>query len=611
MQLKNIINTSTNLTLIIPFIMVLSTVFIVSKDLSNGVVSGKYFWFYLSIGLASIATLVSFIINRKKITFSIIDLFVLIFCVSGLAVTFYHNNTISNKFILLLLVSVLYFYFRIFLVQYKWSIFILTIFFIFTGLVEAIWGLKQLYDFSPSQHSLFKTTGSFFNPGSYAGYLAMVIPLALYYVLNDYRILKNKFRCIYIPFYLRWSISLISFFSILLVLPATMSRASWLGAIIGCSIAGLLYLLKNKRLKAYVKRFRKKIIFILLGVITLSIIGLIGIYHLKKDSADGRTLIWRTSLQVIKEYPFGVGLGNFPGVYGEKQAEYFMTDQSSEQDQLVAGNPEYAFNEYLQICVELGIIPFLIFIYIIIYTIYTAFKRKKYAPMGGFIALLVFASMSYPFSVLPFLISFIFLIALCISDKQQKINYSSRRFLLAGAFMAFLFSVTSYTLYNRYPLYDAYKKWSKSKILYNVNIYKDVNEEYVKIYPYLKHEIRFLFEYAQSLSKTEQYEESNKVLENAMKISCDPMLYNVMGKNYQALGNYTLAEQYYNKAAMIVPSRLYPYYLLAKLYDEVGDKEKVCQMAEFIQLKEAKVHSMAVNEMRDEMKSICEKYKTQ
>lgn len=611
MQLKNIINTSTNLTLIIPFIMVLSTVFIVSKDLSNGVVSGKYFWFYLSIGLASIATLVSFIINRKKITFSIIDLFVLIFCVSGLAVTFYHNNTISNKFILLLLVSVLYFYFRIFLVQYKWSIFILTIFFIFTGLVEAIWGLKQLYDFSPSQHSLFKTTGSFFNPGPYAGYLAMVIPLALYYVLNDYRILKNKFRCIYIPFYLRWSISLISFFSILLVLPATMSRASWLGAIIGCSIAGLLYLLKNKRLKAYVKRFRKKIIFILLGVITLSIIGLIGIYHLKKDSADGRTLIWRTSLQVIKEYPFGVGLGNFPGVYGEKQAEYFMTDQSSEQEQLVAGNPEYAFNEYLQICVELGIIPFLIFIYIIIYTIYTAFKRKKYAPMGGFIALLVFASMSYPFSVLPFLISFIFLIALCISDKQQKINYSSRRFLLAGAFMAFLFSVTSYTLYNRYPLYDAYKKWSKSEILYNVNIYKDVNEEYVKIYPYLKHEIRFLFEYAQSLSKTEQYEESNKVLENAMKISCDPMLYNVMGKNYQALGNYTLAEQYYNKAAMIVPSRLYPYYLLAKLYDEVGDKEKVCQMAEFIQLKEAKVHSMAVNEMRDEMKSICEKYKTQ
>lgn len=591
--------------------MVLSTVFIVSKDLANGVVSGKYFWFYLSIGLTSIATLLSFMINRKKITFSIIDLLIFIFCIFGLAITFYHTNTISNKFIFLSLVSVLYFYFRIFLVQYKWCIFILTLSFILTGFIEAIWGLKQLYGFSPSQHSLFKTTGSFFNPGPYAGYLAMVMPLAFYYMLNDYRVFKNKFQFVYAPFYIRWGISLISFFSILLVLPATMSRASWLGAIIGCSIAGLLYLLKNKGLKAYVKHFKKKIIYILLGVITLSIIGLTGIYHLKKDSADGRTLIWKTSLQVIKEYPFGVGLGNFPRVYGEKQAEYFTTQQSSEQEQLVAGNPEYAFNEYLQICIELGIIPFLIFVYIIIYTIYTAFKRKKYVPIGGFIALLVFASMSYPFSVLPFLISFIFLIAICTSDNQQKIHSSSRYFMLIGAFIVFLFSITSYSLYNRYPLYNAYKKWSKSKILYNVNIYKDVNKEYVKIYPYLKHEIQFLFEYAQSLSKTEQYEESNKVLENAMKISCDPMLYNVMGKNYQALGNYTLAEQYYNKAAMIVPSRLYPYYLLAKLYDEIGDKEKVCQMAEFIQLKEAKVHSTAVNEMRDEMKSICEKYKTQ
>jgi len=591
--------------------MVLSTVFIINRDLANGVVSGKYFWFYLSIGFAAISTLLSFIINRKKVPFSILDLLILIFCISGLAITYYHNNAISNKFILLLLVLTLYFYFKIFLSQYKWSIFILTTFFILTGLVEAVWGLKQLYGFSPSQHSLFKTTGSFFNPGPYAGYLAMVIPLAFYYMLNDYRIFKNKLHYIYIPFYVRWGISVLSFFSTLLVLPAAMSRASWIAAIIGCLISGLLYLSKKKNLKAYIKRFRKKLIFILSGTIILSIIGLIGIYHLKKDSADGRALIWKISIETIKEYPFGIGIGNFSRVYGDKQAEYFAMQQGTGQEQLVAGNPEYAFNEYLQICIEFGIIPFLVFISIIIYTVYIGIKKKNYATIGAFISLLVFAFMSYPFSILPFLISFAFLTALCSSNRQEnKQRCFSKSLLLTGFFVLFLFFTTCISLYNRYPTYDAYKKWSKTKILYNINLHKDAIKEYVKFYSYLDCEIQFLFEYAQCLSKSEQYEESNKVLQKAMKISCDPMLYNVMGKNHQALGNYTLAEQYFIKAGMIVPSRLYPYYLLAKLYDEMEDSEKVCEMAEFIQSKEAKVHSTAVNEMRDEMKSICEKYKT-
>jgi tetratricopeptide (TPR) repeat protein len=590
--------------------MVLSTVFVVSKDLANGVVSGKYFWFYLSIGLASIATLLSFIINRKNITFSIIDFLILIFCISGLAVAYYHNNTASNKFILLVLALVLYFYFRIFLVQYKWSVFILTTFFILTGLVEAIWGLKQLYGFSPSQHSLFKTTGSFFNPGPYAGYLTMVIPLAFYYLLDDYRIFKNKFRYIYILFYIRWGVAIFSFISIILILPATMSRASWIAAIVGCLIGGLLYLSKRKKFKTYIKYFRKKLIFILSGTIILSIIGLISVYNLKKDSADGRALIWKVSTQVIKEYLLGVGLGNFSGKYGDKQAEYFSTNQSTDQEQLVAGNPEYAFNEYLQICIEFGIIPFLVFISAIIYTIYIGIKRKNYAATGAFISLLIFAFMSYPFGILPFLISSVFLIALCSLNTQKTIPFHfSKSFLGIGIFILILFFLTILSLYNRYPLYDAYKRWSRIKILYNVNSAENTTKEYVNLYPYLDHETQFLFEYAQCLSKSEQYEKSNRILKKAMKISCDPMLYNIMGKNYQRLGNYTMAEKYFTKAVRIVPSRLYPYYLLAKLYDEMGDKEKVCQMAEFIQLKEAKIHSTAVNEMREEMKSICKKYK--
>ena len=43
-----------------------------------------------------------------------------------------------------------------------------SMFFIATGLIEAIWGFRQLQGWAYSNHSLFRLTGSFFNPGPYS-----------------------------------------------------------------------------------------------------------------------------------------------------------------------------------------------------------------------------------------------------------------------------------------------------------------------------------------------------------------------------------------------------------------------------------------------------------
>ena len=147
--LKKIVLNSMNFLLLVPFIMVLSTVFVVSKNLENGIVSGKYFWFYLSVILISTSAILSFFINRKKVPLYTLDVFVSLFCVSGWIITCLHNGSVSNKSIILLLLLLLYFYFRIFIGQYRWNLFVLVVFFISTGFVEAVWGLKQLYGLSP------------------------------------------------------------------------------------------------------------------------------------------------------------------------------------------------------------------------------------------------------------------------------------------------------------------------------------------------------------------------------------------------------------------------------------------------------------------------------
>jgi tetratricopeptide (TPR) repeat protein len=117
----------------------------------------------------------------------------------------------------------------------------------------------------------------------------------------------------------------------------------------------------------------------------------------------------------------------------------------------------------------------------------------------------------------------------------------------------------------------------------------------------------FLFEYAQVLSNIKEYAKSNKIIERAMQITCDPVMYYLMGRNYQAMKEYNQAEAAFLKAANLVPNRLYPWYLLTKLYDEMGLRDKVYETAVIVQTKEPKVQSPAVIEMREEVKKLIDK----
>lgn len=98
--------------------------------------------------------------------------------------------------------------------------------------------------------------------------------------------------------------------------------------------------------------------------------------------------------------------------------------------------------------------------------------------------------------------------------------------------------------------------------------------------------------------------EANQVLLAGASSSSDPMFYNLIGNNYLALGETEKAEEYYWKAYYTLPNRLYPLYLLAKLYHETGQDEKAKEMAMRLLEKEPKVMSTAVREMKDYARKI-------
>ena len=105
-------------------------------------------------------------------------------------------------------------------------------------------------------------------------------------------------------------------------------------------------------------------------------------------------------------------------------------------------------------------------------------------------------------------------------------------------------------------------------MLYNIGAYQSAKDSYEKLYPKLNDRGTFLFEYGHCLHKLKEYDASTEIMEEAITHSCDPMILNIIGKNYQATGEYEKAEEYFIRSTHRLPGRIYPYYLLAKLYAE-------------------------------------------
>lgn len=466
------------------------------------------------------------------------------------------------------------------------------------GLIEAVWGLGQLYNFFPSNHFLFKTTGSFFNSGPYGGFISLMFPLALHFWI----VYRNKNKILEYIF-LAFNIVL------LLVFPATLSRTAWIAAIIGCLFVMLFDTKAITKLSNYRKQHPNKNIFITVFTIILLIVSIYSIFHIKKDSAYGRLFMWKITVMAIKESPIqGVGLGGFPAAYAQSQIDYFKNGNGSETEKLVAGSPEYAFNEYLRIFLEKGVFGGVLFLFLTVLIIRNGIRNKQTGTAGSFFALSVFAFASYPYYLWEFLIMWVLLGSVCVSKKPDSHfkKIKKQTIYLSILFLMVLAVGTLYCLKQLQPYLQAKKEWDKLRPFYTMKAYENITNEYDHLFTKLHHNQKFIFEYAVALNATKQYEKADSILTRGLQLSCDPMFYNVKGRNYHEMKKYKEAETCYINSTYLLPERIYPYYLLTKLYADSSFYQPIMmhQTARAVLEKEPKVHSIAINEMRDDVKKI-------
>lgn len=456
---------------------------------------------------------------------------------------------------------------------------------------QAIVGLRQLYGFAYSNHSLFALTGTFYNPGPYSGYLALVFPLCL----HEYYRLKAKATSSLLHkagHYLAGAVAL----TIACVLPAGMSRSAWLAAgVSGLCVAWYHYEWGKKLTDSWHANRKKMLRWGVIAAIG-GCIAMAAVFYLKKDSANGRLFMWKIGLNAIAEQPLtGYGRGGFPSAYGAAQEAYFANDTYAAWEEHVAGTPEYAFNEYLQIAIEWGIPALLLCLAVVAWCLWRGIRTRRIGACGGVLSLAIFSFSSYPLQLPVFVVTLAALLFACAMGRK-------RRWLLLFSFGVGLSSLYLWT----HNDYEACRKWTRVSMLYHTGAYHAAEKEYAALYPALCNRAAFMFEYAHCLHKLELCAASNDIFEAATLLTCDPMVLNVMGKNYQMQGQYEEAEHCFRRAIHRLPGRIYPYYLLAKLYAEPEylHPEKFAQMADMVMTKEPKVQSTAIREMREEIERI-------
>lgn len=447
------------------------------------------------------------------------------------------------------------------------------------------------------------------------------------------------------------SLAIAAAIAIILVLPASRSRAAWLAVLVSSSY---LFLIKHQlysRIRLYFNtRIRQFGLISLLAILLTTTV--FGLYHFKKGSADGRLLIWKVSAEMIKDKPLlGHGYDGFKKHYMDYQAEYFQYNSES-KEALVAGDTNYAFNELIQLTVEYGLVGLLLVLLVIIrifsnpsnssnreasnpsnsfyrskaptietiVTIETSQTLFTHISRAVILSILVFGLFSYPLQILPVKICLVVAVAIVAGKSghigkinsldaiqiSNPIRFGLKSILSVGC-LGLLWLATEHLN----QLKTAHTDWKNAFDIYNVGAYPECLEDFELAYPQQKTNGVFLTNYGKALSMAEKHDEAVGVLKQATRYYPNIVVYTALGDSYKNLGRAANAEQAYFHAWYMNPSRFYPLYLLAKLYDETEQNAKAIEVAKELLEKDIKIESTAIKEIQEEMRMIVEKNKVE
>ena len=454
--------------------------------------------------------------------------------------------------------------------------------------IEAGIGILQFCNLLPPASHYYSITGSFDNPAGFAICLCIEIPFNLY-LLRKHN--KHRLNLCYLS----------SFLIILTGIILSESRAG----LFSTTIILVLYFIHKYKSRIF---FKKNIGLLSIILLFFIILILFVSYYAKRDSADGRLLIWRCTWEMIKDSPFtGHGTGAFNKYYMDYQAAYFEKHPNS-RFALLADNVKHPFNEYLSITVQFGLIGLLILTLIVIF-LYSCYRkapsREGYFSLLTLLSIAIFSFFSYPFTY-PFTwIITIFCLVSIIMKTYGDVYI--KHFFLRSSIGICLLSISFVSLYMTSKRIKAELNWKQTVEAVSSGETNEALLQYATLMKSLGNNPYFLYNYTVELYLNEDYINCLKIAQKCQSYWSDYDLELIQAEAYTDMNIHDKAIMHLQKARYMCPDRFIPLYELFQLYKTIGKIEDAKNIAKIIINKPVKIPSSKINFIQTEIRAFLDK----
>jgi len=462
---------------------------------------------------------------------------------------------------------------------------ILLLFVVVSGVLQASVGLSQLWGILPSKHPVFDLTGSFLNPGPLGGYLAVSVAVAVGLCVRS-PAPRGATRWLLVGAALLMGY----------VCFRSDSRAAWLSVAVVLGWLAMRITFHQPTLQITRNQFChcKLYVSVCMGVLVL--LSAVLLYGYRRDSADARMFIWKVSATMIAESPLlGHGAGSYPSGYMLAQGAYFECHPDS-RFAVAADNNFVAYNEYLHLVCEQGVVGLLLLLAVFLSALgsATVSGREGGTAKCALVALLVFSCFSYPASVLPLKMFFVLSVGMLPGRELWRMTFRGKApgtllsLLLLGLF---IFSAMHYGRFHR--AYATLGGMLEGE--------PEAMAQGKEDFPEFRYDTEYVLNHAQILFVHHDYQQSLNPLRQAAALCPSSTVYCHLGEALQRTGHYQEAERAYMQAALMTPGFITPPYQLFGLYLETGDTTRADSMAALILHKRLKTESPRVQAMRKEV----------
>ena len=452
-------------------------------------------------------------------------------------------------------------------------------------------GYLQLFKILPSGNSHFSITGYYHNPAVYAGVMSLLLCVIVGFIIytfrySFYRKIRNISYCLCV-------------FCFPVFICAD-SRAAWVALIVSVCWGILrIYRLQIRML------YKSYLPVMLVLLFALGLLASYGLYKYRPDLVDGRMLIGKVGLEMIKNKPLtGFGAGGFAANYMYYQARY-LKEKGTEREKYLAGSTHLAFNEPLRLLVEYGIAGLLIYV-VLIYYILQSRRNHLIIRLSQMLlmAILIWGLFAYPNRVFPIILFTVLALALLVrldKVKRKKILLTSRCFVVIKVTFLFLVLLLGNGISNLLPDYHQLYLLTHSS---PNTMSEKVLGEYNKLEHRMTDKIGFYYHYCLTLNRYRKDELLKEKLTFLTSRFPSPTVFMLKGDVHKRLKEFIEAEESYKMAHWMMPTLQTPRGKLAFLYQETGRKQEALLLANELLTEKVKVYGFATHDLHLKLKEI-------